>query len=150
MAERLAVVLQNEGVPEAKPYDKDAKGPHRIVFLTRDGKYHDWNQYRNPAWVPSTLGQVELVAMIFTVNETVATAHYTGGCGKKKIIVSRVRINIRVALYEAHTGRAISSNDFMGSDPPSFGWTLKCGTTAIYGNPPPYSVIHDWLSLYVK
>ncbi len=149
MAERLAAVLIGEGVSEAKPYDRSAKGPHRIVFLTRDGKFHEWNQHRDPAWVPATLDQVELVAVVTIINETVATAPYTG-CGKNKIIVSRIRVNVSVTVYEAHTGKTVASNTFMGTDPPSFGWTLKCGQTAIYGEPPPYLRIHDWIRSYVQ
>ncbi len=150
LAEILSVVLQGEGVPEAADYDKNEPGPHRIFLLTTDGEMHDWNAYLRPEWVPSRIGEVELVGSVTYFTTVVATARYTG-CGiSNAIVVSRVRRDIRVLLQEAKTGETVSSETFEGENPPGFDRSLGCGTTAIYGNSAPFSKINDWLVAFIK
>ncbi|MEW5827711.1 MAG: hypothetical protein AB1846_02385 [Chloroflexota bacterium] len=150
MAEVLAVALQGEGVPEAAEYDKAEPGPHLIVLLTADGELHDWNAYLRPEWVPTRIGDVELVGSVTYFTTVVATARYTGCGASSAIIVSRVRRDIRVLLQEAKTGKTVSSETFEGEEPPGFDRSLGCGTTAIYGNSAPFSKINDWLVAFIK
>jgi len=151
----LAVLATEEdkGVPEAKEYDREKRGPHRIVLLTASGELSDFHKSLPETWKPSTLGEVELVAVLSFQQEIVASATYMSNCPgtRSSVVVHRIRRNTFVSVKEAKTGKIVASQLFKGSDPPSFGWSVKCiKITGFFGDPVPFSTIYEWLIGYVK
>ena len=149
IAEILAAATGGEGVAEAAEYQRNEPGPHLIVLLTDKGEAHPWNEYLRPEWKPDQISKVELVGTITYTSEVVATQKYHG-CGQSSaIIVSRIRRNIVVVLYEAKTGDVVSSETFLGDDPPGFPRSLHCGQYSLYGDSAPYTVIQEWLRPFI-
>ncbi len=144
---------EDKGVPEAKEYDQEKRGPHRIVLLTASGELSDFYKSLPDSWKPSTISEVELVAVLSFQQEIVASATYMSNCPgtRSSVVINRIRRNTFVVVKEAKTGKVVASQLFKGSDPPSFGWSVKCiKIKGFFGDPVPFSTIYQWLMGYVK
>lgn len=157
LAKILSVlVTEDRGVPEAKEYDPNKPGPHRIVLLTAEGKLSDFQKSLPEKWRPSTIGETELVAILTRQQEVVASATYNNSGGAcpglpKTVVINRIRLNTFAVIKEAKTGKIVVSQLFKGSDPPSFGWSVKCvKASGFFGEPVPFTTIYQWLMGYVK
>lgn len=128
--ESVAPVAKGQGIPEAGSYNPDEVGPHNLLVLNADGSPHRWNESLPPQWKPSSLGEVELVAVIFPQTEiALDTELYSSG------LVTRYRLVQDVEVREARTGNTIWKGTLKGNAPGPFPKLISENRTSIKGGP---------------
>lgn len=140
----IALLISGQGVSEAAEYSPSAIGPHKIILVDDSGLPHDWN-YQLPAdWLPASIGELKLVAVLTEIETIVARQDYFGGPP-----VTRYRHDLNIKIYEARTGKFVTEETFKGGEPAPFPQSAIKELKRIDGLPVQYFSIDDWLVIPV-
>lgn len=128
----LAPVARGEGIAEAAAYDPQAPGPHRLVLLKPSGAPHEWNEALPREWLPSSVGEAEMVILLGEMREVVLdTQEYVGGPP-----ITRYRYEVDVEAREARTGRILWTEVMGGREPGPFPERAPVEMTRLVGDWP--------------
>lgn len=142
-------VTKGEGIPEAAIYDPSSAELHHIVLLESSGAPHTWNSNIPPDWLPVSINETELVALIGLEEEVALdTQRYTIS-GSEALSITRYRSEIQVEVREARTGLALWNGTLRGSEPGPFPETAPAGQTRIDGGHASFGDLKEWLSCKV-
>lgn len=145
----LSPVVSGQGAAGAAAYDAGSPGPHRVLLLTQQGAYDVWNDLLPPGWRPSSVGEVELVAVLARREILLGTHSYSPQkAGEPDVAVGRYRYECDVELREAHTGRLLAAETWSGTDPIPFPPTTW--VTRLEGSGIEYVTLEAWLSPMVN
>lgn len=109
----LSPACAGQPVPGAGSVSTGAAVDNHLVVLDTSGHEHSWTGYPPLEWRPPSLADTELVACI-SPQETrsfLQTCRYEGG-----MVITRYRVSRDVAVFEAATGKRVTS--FSVSDDP--------------------------------
>lgn len=138
--------MEGHGVPEAGKYDPASPGPHRLVILDVSGVLHEWNRFVPSDWLPSTIGENELVVLLGQEREiALDTMSYVLPSGSEAPPITRYRFEMDVEVREARTGQALWTATLRGSMPGSFPDTAPVGQTRLDGTHVTYSLLEAFL-----
>jgi hypothetical protein len=137
--DKMATALQRvcadgySGNREARVFDPNLAGPHRLLFIAADGTAHALNNVIPDAWRPSSTAEVELVACTGELQEeTVERCEYVG---TSQFTVARKLRSLGVRIVSVSSGGgafALAYGFAPGACPP----TLDHQIADIVGAPP--------------
>ena len=114
LASVFSPVASGEGVPEAGAYNPLEPGAHQLVLLYNSGEPHEWNVLLPAERTPSSVRDVELVALLSPETEVeLDTRGYIGGPP-----ITRYAFEVAVEIREAQTGRMLWAGKVRGYVPP--------------------------------
>lgn len=114
----LGKVANGEGITDSAPYSPDQPGPHQIVLLDASGKYHLLNKMIPADWHPSSIGDVELVAVIVADGwVTVDSRKYFDKNKGLDVSIESKQHEMDIEIREAMTGILLDTENFKGSYP---------------------------------
>ena len=136
-------VVHFNPVEEAMVYDGQKPGPHHIVLITELGESDEGNDKIPSEWLPKNVSEVELIAIIIPEEVVTRTMNHKDSHPPYKTLC--IRIDIRVKLIEAISGKVIDKTIFPGYSPSDcYPYTKRD-----YGGPPSFDVVIQWLQGYV-
>lgn len=142
--EAFSPVCQGIGVSQAADYAQ-AGEPHSVILLRPSGKRHSWIGEMPEDWWPTSVSDVELVAIVDKKLETVIqTCEYTGGHK-----VKRIQYVLDVELREAKTSDVVARTRLYGDVPGNCPRTILETETTITGSLVSHDDLKQWLERYV-
>lgn len=139
----VSVSVYFKPVAEAMAYDTQKSGPHHIVLITDQGKPDAGNDKIPSEWLPKNVSEVELIAIIIPEEVVTRTINHKDSHPPFKTLC--IRIDIRVKLIEANSGKIIDKTIFPGYSPSDcYPYTKRD-----YGGPPSFDLVIQWLQGYV-
>jgi WD40 repeat protein len=150
IAAALAPVVGKHGVPQAGEYDELKPGPHRVVLLDGSGVLHAWNSELPGEWLPSALGEAELVVILEEQVVAIDSQFYTSASGSGSTYqVTRYRYEMPVQIRNAQTGRVVEETTLKGSEPGPYPLTMRAGQTRISGSRVDKEDLIVWVGQFV-
>ena len=155
----LSPVVSGQGVPDAAAYDPNKPGPHHVVLLATSGEAYngctyydfsqdgncitddDWNNLLPSDWLPSSVSETELVALIGPEREiNLGSQAYDIGPD-----ITAYRYEVDMEIREARTGQTLATFTFTGSDPLPFPEKAPVYLDRLEGSHFHYTDLENWL-----
>jgi hypothetical protein len=117
----LAPVTNGVGVAESVGFDPQSSCPHPLVILHYSGLPYENTQSLPKEWLPKSLSETELVAVLGPIREELLGAEtYTANSGVGNMTLKRFQYQQEVTILDAHTCEYLDSGVVKGGEPPAF------------------------------
>lgn len=122
----LPPVINGVGVTESAGFDPQSSCPHPLVILHNSGLPYENTQSLPNEWLPKSLSEVELVAVLGPIREELlGTETYTANSGGGSVTLKRFQYQQEVTILDAHTGNFLYSGVVKGGEPRAFPYQIE-------------------------
>lgn len=136
-------VSSGQGIDQAADYVEGPE-PHPIVLLDLSGSKHHWTGKIPENWWPTSVADVELVALVGDQEgDAIQTCAYYGSD------LTRWQYTLYVELREGKTAEMVDSITLYGTLPPICGEWKEASLRNKYGDQVSLDQLQEWLEKYV-
>ncbi|MBN1305531.1 MAG: hypothetical protein JXA13_13920 [Anaerolineales bacterium] len=145
LIEKVKPVTNGQGIPEAAEFIKDAEIPHKILIVSISDAGYDpisfWNNQIPSSWLAKDVNEIELVILVEEQTINLGSQKYFSG--GKDFLVSRIRYDLKVNIFEARSGKMIDATIFSGGEPRQFSQVEY--TTKLFGEHVVFETLLAWM-----